>query len=211
VSENGEYGVLIAVMLRRMKTNGHSGMRQKETMRLRLERWESPMCPLLIVTDEDGVLRAIEFGDHASRMDRMLRNQYGEYAIEEAKTPAPLKRVLEAYFKGRIDALDEVKTATGGTPFQREVWKALRTIPPGTTISYGQLARKVGRKGASRAVGAANGANPIPIVVPCHRVIGADGSLTGFGGGLAHKKWLLEHEARFASAVPGAGTLLYLL
>ncbi len=161
------------------------------------------MCSLFIVTDRDGVLRAIEFGAHESRMERLLRNHYGDYTIEEGKTPVLIKRALEAYFKGNIDALAQVKTATGGTPFQREVWKALRTIPAGTTISYGQLARKLGRAGASRAVGAANGANPIPIVVPCHRVIGADGSLTGFGGGLAHKKWLLDHESRFACVASG--------
>jgi methylated-DNA-[protein]-cysteine S-methyltransferase len=185
---------------------------EAQPIQLRLERWESPMCALLIVTDDDGVLRAIQFGDDKSRMDQLLRHHYGDdYTIEEGKAPAPLKRALEAYFKGRLDALDELKTATGGTPFQREVWKALRTIPAGTTMSYGELARKVGRKGASRAVGAANGANPIPIVVPCHRVIGADGSLTGFGGGLANKKWLLEHEARFASVASGAGTPRYLV
>src|SRR5690242_19930751 len=181
-----------------MKTNGHSDMSQTETMHLRLERWQSPMGTLLIVTDEQGVLRAIEFGAHDARMRRLLRTQYGDYTMQESQSPAPIKRALLAYFKGDLDALAHVKTATGGTPFQREVWNALRTIPAGTTTSYGQLARKLGRKGASRAVGAANGANPIPIVVPCHRVIGADGSLTGFGGGLAHKKWLLDHESRFA-------------
>jgi len=186
-------------------------MHQTKTMRLRIERWESPMCPLLIVTDHDGVLRAIEFGAHESRMERLLRSHYGDYTLEEGKVPVSLKRALEAYFKGGIDALAEVKTATGGTPFQREVWKTLRTIPAGTTMSYGQLASKVRRKGASRAVGAANGANPIPIVVPCHRVIGADGSLTGFGGGLTNKKWLLDHESRFASAASGAKNPQYLL
>jgi methylated-DNA-[protein]-cysteine S-methyltransferase len=203
---------VIAVKLRSMKANGHSLMCKTETMRLRVERWDSPMCPLLMVTDDEGVLRAIEFSDHESRMDSLLRHYYGEdYTIEEGKTPAALKRALEAYFKGKLDALDELKTATGGTPFQREVWKALRTIPAGTTMSYGELARKVGRKGASRAIGAANGANPIPIVVPCHRVIGADGSLTGFGGGLAHKKWLLAHEAQFASVASGADSARYLI
>jgi methylated-DNA-[protein]-cysteine S-methyltransferase len=181
-------------------------------MRLRLERWESPMCPLLIATDNDGVLRAIEFGDHESRMNHLLRHHYGDdYVLEESEMPVSLKRALEGYFEGKIEALAEVQTATGGTAFQREVWRALRTIPAGTTMSYGQLAKKVGRKGASRAVGAANGANPIPIVVPCHRVIGADGSLTGFGGGLAHKKWLLEHEARFVSVASGAGRPQYLI
>ena len=160
------------------------------------------MCPLLIVTNNTGVLRTIEFGDHQSRMNHLLRDHYAHYTLQEGKAPVPLKWALEAYFKGRIDALADVKTATGGTAFQREVWQALRTIPAGSTMSYGQLASKVGRQGASRAVGAANGANPIPIVVPCHRVIGADGSLTGYGGGLAHKKWLLEHEARFSSVEP---------
>src|SRR5215510_14294365 len=98
-----------------MKTNGHSGMRQTETMRLSLERWESPMCALLIVTDDDGVLRAMEFGDHESRMDHLLCGHYSDYRLDEGKAPVSLKRALEAYFKGRIDALDDVKTATGGT------------------------------------------------------------------------------------------------
>src|SRR5215471_3666240 len=109
-----------------MKTNGHSGMDQTETMHFRLERWESPMCPLLIVTDDAGVLRAIEFGDHQSRMNHLLRDHYAHYTLQEGKAPVPLKWALEAYFKGRIDALADVKTATGGTAFQREVWKALR-------------------------------------------------------------------------------------
>ena len=158
------------------------------------------MCPLLIVTDNEGVLRAIEFGTDESRLEHLLRRQYGNYTIEKGQVPDSVKRALAAYFKGELDALAPLETATGGTPFQREVWKTLRTIPAGTTISYGQLATGLGRKGASRAVGAANGANPIPIVVPCHRVIGADGSLTGFGGGLARKKWLLDHESRFTGA-----------
>jgi methylated-DNA-[protein]-cysteine S-methyltransferase len=172
-------------------------------MRLRLERWASPISSLLLVTDGDGALRALEFAENEARMLGLLRRYYGEYTLEEGAAPASLKRAREAYFDGDVDALADVQTATAGTQFQREVWKALRAIPAGTTISYGQLAAKLGRKGASRAVGAANGANPIPIVVPCHRVIGADGSLTGFGSGLPHKRWLLDHEARFAG-VAGA-------
>jgi methylated-DNA-[protein]-cysteine S-methyltransferase len=160
------------------------------------------MCPLLIVTDDDGVLRAMEFGNHESRLEHFLREHYRDYILEKGKAPASLTQALLDYFHGKLDALNNVQTATNGTPFQREVWKTLRSIPAGTTWSYGQLAAKIGRAGASRAVGAANGANPIPIVVPCHRVIGADGSLTGFGGGLANKKWLLDHEARFASVKP---------
>ena len=186
-------------------------MGQTETMRLRFEQWESPMCPLLIVTDNEGVLRAMEFGKHESRMEQLLREHYGDFVLEKGKVPASLIRALRDYFDGKLEALDDVRTATNGTSFQREVWKALRSIPAGTTMSYGQLATKIGRAGASRAVGAANGANPIPVVVPCHRVIGADGSLTGFGGGLANKKWLLEHEARFASVTRGARNPQYLL
>jgi len=159
---------------------------------------------LLIVTDSDGILRALEFADHEPRMNRLLREHYGNYMLKEGAAPTSLTQALTAYFEGRLDALDEVKTATGGTPFQREVWKALRTIPPGATLSYGQLAARVGRPKASRAVGAANGANPIPIVVPCHRVIGANGTLTGFASGLANKQWLLAHEARFALIAAGA-------
>lgn len=173
-------------------------------MRLRVDRWESPIAPLLLVTDHEGALRALEFAENEARMLRLLRNHYGNFALEVAGAPDSLTRALEAYFDGDIDALADVKTATAGTPFQRDVWTALRAIPPGTTISYGQLAANIGRKGASRAVGAANGANPIPIVVPCHRVVGADGSLTGFGSGLPRKQWLLDHEARFVPVAVGA-------
>ena len=111
-------------------------------------------------------------------------------------------RCLAAYFDGRIDAIDAVEVAMGGTVFQREVWAALRGIPAGSHLNYGRLAERIGRPEAVRAVGAANGANPIGIVVPCHRVIGANAALTGYGGGLHRKRWLLEHEgaAGFAPA-----------
>ena len=174
-------------------------MNQTKTLHLRLERWNAPICPLLIVTDDEGVLRALEFSDHESRLHRLLRRHYGDYTLEEGTAPPSLKHALQSYFNGKPNALTKIRTATGGTPFQREVWSALREIPAGTTVSYGRLAAKIGRAGSSRAVGAANGANPIPIVVPCHRVIGADGTLTGYGGGLPHKKWLLDHEASFTS------------
>jgi methylated-DNA-[protein]-cysteine S-methyltransferase len=100
---------------------------------------------------------------------------------------------LCAYFAGDLHEF-ELPVDPGGTEFQRQVWKALRAIPYGTTVSYGELAQRLEKPTATRAVGAANGANPIPIVIPCHRVIGANGSLTGFGGGLDAKRWLLEHE-----------------
>jgi methylated-DNA-[protein]-cysteine S-methyltransferase len=104
-------------------------------------------------------------------------------------------RALRSYFAGDVRALDAIDVdPLGGTPFQRRVWRALRSIPAGTTVSYQTLARRIRAPKAMRAVGAANGANPVPIVLPCHRVIGADGSLTGYGGGLAAKRWLLRHE-----------------
>ena len=103
------------------------------------------------------------------------------------------RRQLQAYFAGRLETFD-LPLAPNGTDFQRRVWSALTTIPFGTTISYADLARRLSNAAAVRAVGAANGRNPIPIIVPCHRVIGSDGSLTGFGGGLNRKRWLLEHE-----------------
>ena len=100
-----------------------------------------------------------------------------------------------------MDALTDLPVVTNGTDFQRTVWDALRRIPIGHTVSYGALALRIGRPKATRAVGLANGANPVPIIVPCHRVIGANGSLTGFGGGLDRKRWLLTHEARTSHAV----------
>jgi methylated-DNA-[protein]-cysteine S-methyltransferase len=152
---------------------------------------------LLLVTDDDGILRALEFADHEPRMHRLLHDHYGEIALQNAAAPKSILEALDAYFGGELNALDKLPTATGGTKFQRAVWRALRSIPAGTTESYGALATRLGRTGSGRAVGAANGANPIAIVVPCHRVIGADGTLTGYGGGLARKRWLLDHEREY--------------
>jgi methylated-DNA-[protein]-cysteine S-methyltransferase len=165
-----------------------------------LDRIDTPIGPLMIVSDEAQRLRAIEWEDHDMRMQRLLRRYYGADAFElrAAVRPAPARRALEAYFAGALDAVAGLETAAAGTDFQRAVWTALRTIPAGQTTSYGGLAAQLGRSNAARAVGLANGANPIPIVVPCHRVIGGDGSLTGFGSGLPRKRWLLDHERRFA-------------
>jgi methylated-DNA-[protein]-cysteine S-methyltransferase len=114
--------------------------------------------------------------------------------------PSGIAARVRAYFEGDLDALDDLPVRfERGTPFQREVWEALRTIPLGETISYAELARRVGRPGAYRAVGAANGQNPVGVVVPCHRVIAADGTLGGYGGGLDRKRWLLAHEGASAS------------
>lgn len=162
-----------------------------------IERLASPVGEVVIVTDGEGVLRVVDFEDHEDRMQRLLRNHYGEGRIrlESGRGPSAAFKALEAYFGGALSAIDGLATRTGGTAFQRQVWAALRDIPPGETESYGQLAARIGRPKAVRAVGLANGANPIGIVVPCHRVIGANGTLTGYGGGIERKKWLLEHEA----------------
>ena len=107
-----------------------------------------------------------------------------------------LTDAIGRYFAGELHAIDSLAVRTAGTPFQREVWRALREIPCGTTVSYAQLAERIGRPTAVRAVGLANGSNPVGVIVPCHRVIGSDGSLTGYGGGIKRKRWLLEHEKR---------------
>jgi methylated-DNA-[protein]-cysteine S-methyltransferase len=173
-------------------------------MRLLLDRVNAPVAPLLLVTDEQGALRALDFADHEPRMLRLLRQHYGEVELADARSPKSIQQCLSAYFDGDMDAFAETPIGTKGSPFRQQVWAGLRTIPAGTTLTYGQLAKQIGSPAASRAVGAANGANPIAIVVPCHRVIGASGSLTGFAGGLNRKQWLLEHERRHASSLTTA-------
>jgi methylated-DNA-[protein]-cysteine S-methyltransferase len=167
------------------------------TESLHIERFNTPIGHMLIVTDSGGRLRAAGWVEHEDRMQSWLRQEYAETAIQsgDARHDSTAKRALEAYFEGDLKAISDVPTMANGTPFQREVWAALRLIPVGFTTSYGALAAKLGRPAAVRAVGLANGANPIPIVVPCHRVIGANGSLTGYGGGLGRKRWLLAHES----------------
>ncbi len=160
----------------------------------------SPIGEMRLVTDERGVLRALDWTDHRERMQRLLARHYGHDRVRltDGPTPAALSDRLDAYFAGELDAIEDVPVETRGTLFQRQVWTALRLIPSGQTVSYSAQAAKIGRPSAVRAVGLANGANPVGLVVPCHRVIGADGSLTGYGGGMQRKTWLLRHEgARF--------------
>jgi methylated-DNA-[protein]-cysteine S-methyltransferase len=163
-----------------------------------LERVDTATGRMLLVTDDHGRLRALDWEDHEPRMHLLFRRSYGVDAVRlrEAETASKAARALEAYFDGELDAIARLPTAAEGTAFQRSVWAALRRIPVGQTVSYGALAARIGRPRAARAVGLANGSNPIAIVVPCHRVIGANASLTGYGGGLARKRWLLAHESR---------------
>jgi O-6-methylguanine DNA methyltransferase len=169
-------------------------------MRLRLDRRPSPVGGLLIVSDEDGRLRALDFEDYEARMLRLLGRHYGDFTLTGGAAPAAVTQGLDAYFAGDLESPATLAAATGGTAFQRAVWDALRAIPPGQTESYGALAARLGKPGASRAVGLANGSNPVAIIVPCHRVIGANGSLTGYAGGMTRKTWLLDHERRFSAA-----------
>ena len=159
-----------------------------------LDRLQTPIGTALLVTDADGALRALDWEDFESRMRELLRLQYGAPELQTAPAPDPIRAALKGYFAGDLDGLKMIKWCVAGTPFQRKVWTALRTIPAGTTTSYGALAAQLDMPKAVRAVGLANGSNPISIVVPCHRVIGANGSLTGYGGGLERKRWLLQHE-----------------
>jgi methylated-DNA-[protein]-cysteine S-methyltransferase len=142
----------------------------------------------------DGRLCALEFPERWPARLTWLRRQLGPFATRMVVDPAGVVGRLGEYFAGRIDALEGVDVELLGTPFQLRVWTALRGIPAGRTRSYRELATAVCAPAAARAVGAANGANPIAIVVPCHRVIGADGSLTGYAGGVERKRWLLGHE-----------------
>jgi methylated-DNA-[protein]-cysteine S-methyltransferase len=154
----------------------------------------TPLGEAQIVFDDAGVLRAFDWTSHRGRMDRLLRRYYGPVMLSEAAAPGALSDAFAAYFAGDARALAAVPWATGGTPFQNRVWQALCEIPAGVTWSYGQLAAHIGAPKAVRAVGLANGSNPVGLVVPCHRVIGANGTLTGYGGGLERKRWLLAHE-----------------
>ncbi|WP_297511138.1 methylated-DNA--[protein]-cysteine S-methyltransferase [uncultured Caulobacter sp.] len=163
--------------------------------RLVLDRAPSPIGEVLLVSDEAGVLRALDFHDHEHRLDRLLRTHYGALRPEPGAAPVAVRRALEAYFEGAFAALAAVPWATNGTAFQIAVWTALTRIPAGQTITYSELARRAGRPNAIRAAGQANGANPLSLVAPCHRVIGLNGALTGYGGGMERKRWLLAHEA----------------
>jgi methylated-DNA-[protein]-cysteine S-methyltransferase len=159
-----------------------------------VDRLETPIGTALLLTDADGILRALDWEDHEPRMRQLLRLQYGALAVENARAPDDLRAALSGYFAGELDRLSTIRWRVAGTAFQRQVWTALTTIRAGTTMSYGALAARLGKPTAVRAVGHANGANPLSVVVPCHRLIGANGSLVKYGGGLMRKRWLLEHE-----------------
>lgn len=163
-----------------------------DDLTLTLDRIATPIGTALTVTDQAGVLRALNWTDYEDRMSGWLERRYPNATLREGE--GPLRTALDAYFAGQADAFASVAWAGAGTAFQTQVWTALCEIPAGQTWSYAELARRVGRPTAVRAVGLANGSNPVALIVPCHRVIGSNGALTGYGGGLPRKRWLLEHE-----------------
>ena len=167
---------------------------------LSVGRINTPTGQMIIFMDGKQRLRALDWEDHEPRIQRLLQRHYGKISLQEEARPTAVVRALQAYFDGDLVAIDSLLIRTNGTDFQRAVWEALRHIAPGETISYGMLAARIGQPAAMRAVGLATGANPIAIVVPCHRVIGKNGALTGYGGGLERKRWLLTHERVFSPA-----------
>ena len=169
-------------------------MRNARPETLTLDRAATPVGEVLLVTDGLGSVRALDFAGYEDRMNRLLVRHAPGASLTAGRAPGPVRTALERYFGGDVHALDGLTVTTGGTDFQRSVWKALRAIPAGETRTYGQLAAAIGSPKAVRAVGLANGRNPVALIVPCHRVIGANGTLTGYAGGLERKRWLLQHE-----------------
>lgn len=159
----------------------------------------SPIGAIRVAAHDDK-LCALNFADRWPAQLRWLERRFGEVTLQEVDDPAGIVAALGAYFDGRLDALEHIEVDAGGTPFQARVWRALTSIPVGQTISYAELAHRVGSPQAARAVGAANGRNPVSLVVPCHRVIGGNRRLVGYGGGLDRKRWLLTHEGALDSS-----------
>jgi methylated-DNA-[protein]-cysteine S-methyltransferase len=166
-------------------------------MDLYQNEFESPVGMVYVVSDGTN-LRGVDFAGNEQRLQRMLVRYHGRHTLHAAQHSSEAVSRLAEYFAGDLRAIDDLAVAICGTPFQQQVWAALRAIPAGTTLSYGTLAQRIGRPTACRAVGLANGSNPNSIVVPCHRVIGSNQSLTGYGGGIERKQWLLEHEGAIA-------------
>jgi methylated-DNA-[protein]-cysteine S-methyltransferase len=162
--------------------------------KLFIDRVEFELGQILLVTDGEA-LCAVDFSGYEHRMIKLLERRYESIQLMERVNPQGFSDRVTAYLRGNLNSLDDLPVRTGGTAFQQRVWLALRTVLPGTTATYGELARRIGKPTAARAVGMANSLNPIAIVLPCHRVVGANGNLTGYAGGLDRKSWLLRHES----------------
>ncbi len=162
-------------------------------MKLTFDTFDTPLGEMTAVFNGDA-LCLLDFSDCPERIEKLLRRRFKNYEKSTQTNPLGIRDRVHAYFKGDTDAFDGVKLDTGGTAFQQTVWQALQKIPRGRAISYGELARTIGNPKAVRAVGGANGKNPVAIIVPCHRVIGSDGTLTGYAGGVERKRQLLALE-----------------
>jgi len=165
-----------------------------EKMKLLVDKIDTPIGEFIIVADEERNLRALDWSSHEARLQKLLGRYCGGFTLTPACNPYGFADAMRAYFSGDTEVIDRLPVRFGGTSFQQRVWTALRKIPSGITISYSELARRIDQPKAVRAVGLANGSNPLSVVVPCHRVIGANGNLTGYGGGIERKRWLLAHE-----------------
>lgn len=189
--------VVTMLPLRQHNTYGRLTLLQPfmvEKIKLLVDKIDTPIGEFVIVADEEGSLRALDWSSHEARLQKLLKRYCAGFTLTPARNPYGFADVMHAYFSGETQAIDKLPVRFGGTSFQQRVWTALRNIACGTTISYSELARRIDQPNAVRAVGLANGSNPLSIVVPCHRVIGANGNLTGYGGGIERKRWLLAHE-----------------
>jgi len=175
---------------------------------LEIAEYRSPLGPVTAALCNDR-LCAFGFTDRWARTGRALSRRFGVGPAVTAPS-ARLAHCLDAYFAGDLHAFDDLAIDPGGTPFQQRVWTALRRVAPGETTTYAELARAIDAPTAVRAVGAANGANPIWLVIPCHRAIGSDGRLVGYAGGLERKRWLLAHEGALAEELIHGGSPLWL-
>ena len=160
---------------------------------LLIDRIDSAIGTILLVSDGES-LCALDYADYEERLKRLLLRHYHEYHLRAVVNPQGFSNRIRAYLAGDLGSLNSIPVNTGGTPFQHQVWSTLRTIPPGTVLAYGEMASRLGKPTSYRAVGMTNALNPIAIVVPCHRLVGANGALTGYAGGLERKRWLLQHE-----------------
>lgn len=169
-----------------------------------LGQMPSPLGALMIVTGPAGELYASDYADQSDRLHRLLARRMRRARLQSGPVPPVIIAAVEAYFAGEISGPEAIRVRFNGSPFQNRAWAALRQIRPGQTLSYAAQALRLGAPNAARAVGSANHSNPFNLIIPCHRLIGADGALTGYAGGLERKRWLLDHEARYAAILsPG--------
>jgi methylated-DNA-[protein]-cysteine S-methyltransferase len=172
------------------------------------ETLATPLGQLVLVSDADGALLGADFVDTEARLQRSLERRFGRagWRLERAQRglDSPRLQALRAYFQGALHALHGLPLQLHGSDLQREVWPALRAVAPGRTESYAELAARIDRAGSARAIGTAVAANPLLLVLPCHRIVGAGGALTGYAAGIERKRWLLEHEGVLPRLPSGA-------